>query len=76
MASFPSLQGRDFTVTGIGWRQSAADIVLSNIGWVAVTAGQQANVQVTAYTPNGVGLVLREPAVLPTSVNQRGILIF
>lgn len=73
MASFPGLQGQDFTITGIGWKESAADIVLSNVGWVSITAGQQADVQITAYTPNGVGIVLREPALLPTSVTQRGI---
>jgi len=76
MASFPDLQGVGFTITGIGWRESAADIVLSNIGWVSVTAGQQADVQVTAYTPNGKGLLMREPALLPTSVNQRGESLF
>ena len=72
MAKFPKLESHDFSVTGIGWKESAADIVLSNVGWVAVTAGVGSEVSVRAYTPNAIGLNLREPALLPTSVRQRG----
>lgn len=73
MQSFPALEPCDFTVQGIGWKESAADIVLSNIGWVSITAGYQADALVRAYTPNARGMVMREPALLPTCVNQRGM---
>ena len=72
MASFPKLESRDFSFTAIGWKESAADVVLSNIGWVAVTGGSGSEVSLKAYTPSAVGLDLREPALLPTSVRQRG----
>lgn len=72
MKEFPSLTGRIMEVTGVDWKRSAADIVLSNVGWVAVTAGTGSVVTVKAYTPKGNGLFLRDPPLLPTSVRQRG----
>ena len=32
LLELPSLIGREFRLSGIGWRESAADIVLSSIG--------------------------------------------
>ena len=72
MVIFPKLKSRDFTVTGKGWKESVADVILSNIGWIAVTVGAGSKVTLRAYTPNGLGLDMREPALLPTSVTQRG----
>jgi len=72
METFPRLKSQDFTVKGVGWDTSAADVVLSNIGWVSVTAGSGSLVSLKAHTPNGIGLDIREPALLPTSVNKRG----
>ena len=73
MKNFPQLKGKTFEVMGKKWRHSAADIVLSDVAWVAVTAGSASIVSIKAYTPNGAGLYLREPALLPTSVQQRGM---
>ena len=72
MDEFPELRGRVLKLTGLEWKRSAADVILSNIGWIAVTAGSGSVVTLRAYTPNGAGLYLREPALLPTSVRQRG----
>ena len=72
METFPQLKSQDFTVQGIGWDVCAADLVLSNIGWVSVTAGIGSVVLLKAHTPNGIGLDIREPAVLPASVTRRG----
>ncbi|XP_032233214.2 nitric oxide-associated protein 1 [Nematostella vectensis] len=72
MALFPPLLPHELSLVGAGWGESAADVVLSNAGWVAVTAGMGADVSLKAYTPNGRGVGVRIPALLPTSVTQRG----
>ena len=72
MEEFPELTGRVLKLVGLDWKRSAADVILSSIGWIAVTAGSGSVVSLKAYTPNGAGLYLREPALLPTSVRQRG----
>ena len=72
LQKFPVLSGQEMEMTGVDWKQSAADVILSNIGWVAVTAGTGSVVSVKAYTPNGIGVFLRTPSLLPTSVQQRG----
>jgi len=72
METFPPLGSQDFTIKGIGWDTSAADVVLSSVGWVSVTAGVESLVTVKAHTPNAVGLHIRQPALLPTSVQRRG----
>ena len=72
MESFPPLGSQDFTIKGIGWDTSAADVVLSSVGWVSVTAGVGSLVTVKAHTPNAVGLYIRQPALLPSSVQRRG----
>ena len=75
METFPPLGSQDFTIKGIGWGTSAADVVLSSVGWVSVTAGIGSLVTVKAHTPNAVGLHIRQPALLPTSVQRRGELL-
>ncbi|XP_028391167.1 nitric oxide-associated protein 1-like [Dendronephthya gigantea] len=72
MEELPELSGRVFEMTGVHWKRSVADVMLSNVGWVAVTAGSGLVVTLKAYTPSGAGLYLREPSLLPTSVRQRG----
>lgn len=72
MEGFAPLSGRVMEVTGVDWKESAADITLSSIGWISVTAGTGSIVSLKAYTPNGVGLFVRDPPLLPTSVRQRG----
>lgn len=72
METFPPFGSQDFTIKGIGWDTSAADVVLSSVGWVSVTAGSGSLVTLKAHTPNAVGLHIRQPALLPTSVQRRG----
>lgn len=72
METFPPFGSQDFTIKGIGWDTSAADVVLSNVGWVSVTAGVGSLVTLKAHTPNAVGLHIRQPPLLPTSVQTRG----
>lgn len=72
MEIFPSFKSEEFTVKGLGWDTCAADVVLSNLGWVAVTAGSGSVVSLRAHTPNRIGIDIREPALLPTIVSRRG----
>ncbi|XP_064630027.1 nitric oxide-associated protein 1-like [Lineus longissimus] len=68
----PPLTGQDFDVTGINWKESAADVVLSSAGWVSVTTGFQRVAHLRCFTPGEKGLCIRKPALLPFAVNQRG----
>lgn len=34
LMKIPSLIGREYEVTGLGWKESAADVILSSIGKV------------------------------------------
>ena len=43
LSQFPGLQPQLLSITGAGWKSSAADVVLSSAGWVAVTVGQVSN---------------------------------
>lgn len=49
----------DITIEGEGWKQSAADITLTGLGWVGVTGAGQARVRVSV--PRGVTVTLRPP---------------
>jgi 30S ribosome assembly GTPase len=46
-------------VDGVGWKESAADIALTGLGWVAVTGAGTATVKVSV--PKGIGVSLRPP---------------
>lgn len=72
LLQWPELRNKDFEITGLGWDVSAADIVLSSAGWIAVTPGQLKKVNMRAWTPEGRGIYLRTPALLPNSVGLRG----
>ncbi|XP_043490477.1 nitric oxide-associated protein 1 isoform X1 [Polistes fuscatus] len=69
---WPSLQSKQFRVTGIDTMESAADVVLSNAGWIAVTPKQNEMVKLQGWTPSGRGIYLRMPALLKKSVIYRG----
>jgi hypothetical protein len=46
-------------VEGVGWKESAADIALTGLGWVSVTGAGTATVKVSV--PKGIGVSLRPP---------------
>jgi len=71
MLKFPSLLGKEFSVTGVSERIGSKDIVLSSCGWVMVSSRREVVSRFIAYTPGGKGLCLRNP-FLPNSVNHRG----
>ena len=46
-------------VEGMGWKEAAADISLTGLGWVAVTGAGMAKVKVSV--PQGIGILVRPP---------------
>ncbi|XP_012270544.1 nitric oxide-associated protein 1 [Orussus abietinus] len=69
---WPDLAPKDLTVTGIDLRESAADVLLSSAGWIAITPDYSQRVTLKAWTPEGRGIYLRSPALLRKSVILRG----
>ncbi|CAL4170384.1 unnamed protein product, partial [Meganyctiphanes norvegica] len=68
---WPHLQPCNFTITGIG-SKSAADVVLSSAGFIAVQGELDAPIDVRGWTPGSRGLYLRDPPMLPQAVTMRG----
>eukprot|EP00977_Amphora_coffeiformis_P018748 scaffold6695_cov155-Amphora_coffeaeformis.AAC.1 len=46
-------------IEGMGWKEAAADISLTGLGWVAVTGSGTAKVKVSV--PKGIGVLVRPP---------------
>ena len=46
-------------IEGAGWKEAAADITLTGLGWVSVTGAGNAKVKVTV--PKGIGFTVRPP---------------
>ena len=46
-------------VEGNGWKEAAADITLTGLGWVAVTGAGTAKIRISV--PKGIGVTLRPP---------------
>lgn len=72
MADFPALVGTSHSITGVGWKQSALDLIFSGVGWVAVTAGTGMKVDLKTHAPAGIDVCVRTPALIPGAINQRG----
>lgn len=72
MADFPALVAASHNITGVGWKQSASDLIFSGVGWVAVTAGTGMKVDLETHAPAGIDVRLRTPALFPEAINQRG----
>ncbi|XP_059578195.1 nitric oxide-associated protein 1 [Alligator mississippiensis] len=72
MKEFPPLVPQDIMLEGIGADEAVADIKLSSAGWVAVTAQLEDKVHLRAYVPEGTGLTVRRPPLLPYIVHIKG----
>jgi hypothetical protein len=46
-------------IEGTGWKEAAADITLTGLGWVAVTGAGTATVKISV--PKGIGVSVRPP---------------
>jgi len=72
LAAFPRLKQTVVKLVGSGKMESCADVTLSSAGWVAVTAPREQEITLGVWTPGGVGVFVRTPALLPFLVNKRG----
>lgn len=68
---WPKFKSKDIKITGVK-NESAGDIVLSSIGWIAITPFENNSVSLRAWTPEGRGIYLRCPALLSKSVHLCG----
>lgn len=74
LSMFPPLESKEFTMIGGGGLSdgSVSDIILSSVGWVAVTSKNGKQIKLLAYTPNGKGIFIRSPSLFPHAVDLRG----
>eukprot|EP00062_Callorhinchus_milii_P021425 gi/632978148/ref/XP_007905745.1/ PREDICTED: nitric oxide-associated protein 1 [Callorhinchus milii] len=72
MKDFPSLVPQNIELEGIGLLEAAADIKLSSAGWIAVTAHSEDKIELRAYTPAAIGLLVQKPPLLPFIVQVKG----
>ncbi|XP_064199966.1 nitric oxide-associated protein 1 [Anguilla rostrata] len=72
MREFPPLVPQDLELKGQGLPQATADIKLSSAGWVAVTGHHGDRLLLRAHVPEGVGIRVRDPPLLPYVVNLKG----
>lgn len=72
MKDFPPLISQEFELKGQGYIKAIADIKISSAGWVAVTGVENGQLVLRAHAPEGSGLSLRSPALLPHVVNIKG----
>ncbi|KAJ8317386.1 hypothetical protein KUTeg_005290 [Tegillarca granosa] len=72
LEKIPSLVGREFHVSGIHWKTTAADIQISSLGWFSVTLGNNLKACLRVYTPGGRGMYIREPSILPNFATFMG----
>lgn len=69
---WPTLVPKEMVLDGVSWHESCADIVLSTAGWVAVTFGPDTQCVLRAFTPEGRGIFVRKPSLLPYAFKLRG----
>lgn len=59
----------EYIIRSSNWNTGAADVVLSSIGWALINIGPDQDCIVRAYTPEGRGIFLRQPPLLPFAKN-------
>eukprot|EP00339_Tiarina_fusa_P013001 CAMPEP_0117062108 /NCGR_PEP_ID=MMETSP0472-20121206/43263_1 /TAXON_ID=693140 ORGANISM="Tiarina fusus, Strain LIS" /NCGR_SAMPLE_ID=MMETSP0472 /ASSEMBLY_ACC=CAM_ASM_000603 /LENGTH=768 /DNA_ID=CAMNT_0004781097 /DNA_START=193 /DNA_END=2499 /DNA_ORIENTATION=- len=59
IADIGPLESHVVDIEGAGWKEAAADITLTGLGWVAVTGAGNAKVKISV--PKGIGFTVRPP---------------
>ncbi|KAE9549846.1 hypothetical protein FO519_006949 [Halicephalobus sp. NKZ332] len=70
LKKFPNLEGREIKVESKSQDEASMDVVMSTIGWVAVS-GDVGEVSLNVMTPEGRGISTRDP-LLKFAVQYRG----
>ncbi|XP_077284121.1 nitric oxide-associated protein 1 [Arctopsyche grandis] len=73
LSKFPKLKsGAEIDMIGEGENICLGDITLSSAGWVSVSGSKGSQIRVLPWTPDGRGICLRRPALLPNAVTLKG----
>ncbi|XP_063696997.1 nitric oxide-associated protein 1 [Culicoides brevitarsis] len=74
LAEFPKLRPAEETITveGIDNTVNCADILLSSAGWLGISAAPAKKATFRVWTPEGRGIVLRQPALIPYGILLKG----
>jgi hypothetical protein len=59
IADIGPLESHVVDIEGAGWKEAAADITLTGLGWVSVTGAGNAKVKISV--PKGIGFTVRPP---------------
>lgn len=59
MAELGEFESHVLEIEGTGWKEAAADLTLTGLGWVAVTGAGSVKVKVSV--PKGIGVAVRPP---------------
>jgi len=59
MAEIGEFDSHTLEIDGAGWREAAADISLTGLGWIAVTGAGRAKLKISV--PKGIGISVRPP---------------
>ncbi|CAM4767546.1 unnamed protein product [Rotaria magnacalcarata] len=68
----PRLIGPTIELLGMGEHEAAGDVVLSSAGWASVQCSRDKYVIFDVMTPDGLGIHLRQPALLKYLIHLRG----
>ncbi len=72
LADFPPLAGQTFEVDGVAHHEASCEIVFGSAGWISCVPRMFQICRVTAWTPGGRGLYVRDPPFLPYAHLLRG----
>ncbi|KAH9503283.1 nitric oxide associated protein 1 [Bulinus truncatus] len=73
LSRLPSLCGKEFIVENLNKSNiSSSDIQLSSLGWISIASKSKQCIKVKAYTPGGIGLNQRSPALFQNDTVYRG----
>jgi len=69
-ASFPSFVKNEWSLNGTTWREAAADVVFSGLGWISLTVN--GNILFNTWAPQGVGTFIRHDPLMPFETPKKG----
>lgn len=73
LEKWPELNSSDvIPLTGIQDQSALCDFVLSSAGWIAINLPNELNAYFKIWTPAGMGIVVRQPPLLPYGDRMRG----
>jgi len=59
MKAIGEFDSNEIDIDGAGWKEAAADITLTGLGWIAVTGAGKAKLRISV--PRGIGISVRPP---------------